>query len=162
GAVKTAFSGAGQGTLTAGNATLTFKTYATLVSMQKFVSYGGTPDVVQTWEVTAEGGFQSSNAVVRVTATAERPKVPANSVPSFSTTPATNTVTVDSGLLGGTGLGTLATAAAACTSLGLTIGTNCDLQTATGVSATACAVACTYKKLVVAGTGADITLPNIV
>jgi hypothetical protein len=276
-AVVAAYSAAGQGTMTIGNAakgsvsTLTYKTYATLISMQKFVSYGGTPDVVQTWEITSEGGMQNSKAVVRVTATAERPKVAANPyaafatsnlcdaiylrgnvttdsydsasgppsgagnsteqdggdvgtngnlhvqgsvdvngnlytarpgvgactagavtgltgtcdpsdpschssmiqglaslpkpvifpLPTFSTTPATNTVTVNATLLGATGAGTLATATAVCASLGLTIGTNCDLQTSTGVSATTCVAACTYKKLVVGGTGADITLPNV-
>src|SRR5439155_24633528 len=56
-AVKDAYSAAGQGTLAAGTSTLTYKTYATLISMQKFDSYGGTTDVVQTWEITSDGGF---------------------------------------------------------------------------------------------------------
>src|SRR5262249_47334578 len=84
-AVLTAYNTAGQGTVAAGNATLTYKTYATLISMQSFEAYGGTPDVVQTWEITADGGFQSSRATVRVTATAERPKVAANPYAAFAT-----------------------------------------------------------------------------
>lgn len=275
-AVKTAFAAAAQGTMAAGNWTLTYRTYATLVSMQKFVAYGGTQDVVQTWEITADGGFAgSSKATVRVAATAETPKVSANSyaafatanvcdaiylrgnvstdsydsglgppgncssthgvpngsnsstcsdgdvgtngnlhvqgsvdvngnlytarpgvgsctagavtgltgtcdptdpsctgsmiqglvslpkpviypVPSFSTSPGTNTVTVDAALLGNT----VANANNVCGSLGLTLGVNCDLKTSTGGSAAA-GTAGTYTKLVVGGTGADITLPNV-
>ena len=90
-AVQNAYNAAGQGTMTIGNAatgalsTLTYKTYATLISMQSFEAYGGTPDVLQTWEITAEGGMPNSRAVVRVTATAERPKVAANSYAAFAT-----------------------------------------------------------------------------
>ncbi len=84
-AVQTAFSAAAQGTIAAGTGTLTYKAYATLVSMQKIEAYGGTQDVVQTWEVTADGGVGSSKATVRVTATAERPKVSANSYAAFAT-----------------------------------------------------------------------------
>jgi len=84
--VQTAFDTASKGQLTADNQQLTYKVYATLVSMQKFESYGGTQDVVQTWELTSDGGFvNSSRASVRVTATAERPKVPANPYAAFAT-----------------------------------------------------------------------------
>jgi Tfp pilus assembly protein PilX len=265
-AVLTSYNAAGQGTVAAGNSTLTYKTYAKLMSMQKFVSFGGTPDVVQTWEVTADGGFQNSRATVRVTATAERPKVAANPyaafatanvcdaiylrgnvstdsydsskgppsgagnstlqeggdvgtngnlhvqgsvdvngnlytarpgvgactagavtgltgtcdpsdpachssmiqglvslpkpvifpIPAFSTMPGTNTVTVNGTMLGNT----LATATAACASLGLVIGVNCDARTASDASAFGGAVG-TYTKLVIGGTGADITVPNV-
>lgn len=87
-AVQAAFSAAAQGTMVADNATLTYKTYATLVSMQKFEAYGGTQNVVQTWEITADGGFSgSSKATVRVSATAETPKVSANSYAAFATAP---------------------------------------------------------------------------
>ena len=34
--------------------------YATLISMQKFESYGGGQAVVQTWEITGDGGMQGS------------------------------------------------------------------------------------------------------
>jgi len=83
-------------------------------------------------------------------------------VPSFSTVPGTGTVTVNAALLdplvGGTG--SPVTAAATCASLGLTLGTNCDLKTATGTKASAGASG-TYTELVVGGTGADVTLPNV-
>jgi len=84
--VQAAFAAAAQGQMTADNQQLTYKVYATLVSMQKFESYGGTQDVVQTWELTSDGGFvNSSRASVRVTATAERPKVAANPYAAFAT-----------------------------------------------------------------------------
>jgi hypothetical protein len=84
--VKTNFSNAAQGTLTAGNAILTYKAYATLISMQKFDSYGGGQQVVQTWEITADGGMSgSSKATVEVLAQIETPKVPANSYAAFAT-----------------------------------------------------------------------------
>jgi Tfp pilus assembly protein PilX len=87
--VATAFSTATQGTLTAtGNATLNYKAYATLMAMQKFQTYGGTEAVVQTWEVTADGGISGSRpATVEVVATVETPKVPANSYGAFATDP---------------------------------------------------------------------------
>ena len=102
-AAQAAFNAAAQGTLAAGNATLTYKSYATLVSMQKFDSYGGTPNVVQTWEITADGGLASSpKATVEVLATIETPKVSANSYAAFATSPGCDAiyfhgnVTVDS------------------------------------------------------------------
>src|SRR4051812_23601908 len=44
-AVQTAFSAAGQGTMAAGNSTLTYNSYATLMALQQFDAYGGTPNV---------------------------------------------------------------------------------------------------------------------
>jgi len=85
-AVQTAFSAAGQGTLAAGNATLTYKTFATLVSMQQFTDRFGDQKVIQTWEITADGGLNSSSkAAVRVAATVETPKVSANAMAAFAT-----------------------------------------------------------------------------
>jgi len=85
-AVRTAFNAAAQGTLAAGNATLTYKAYATLVAMQKFESYGGGQAVIQTWEITADGGLSGSpKATVEVVAQIETPKVPANSMAAFAT-----------------------------------------------------------------------------
>lgn len=85
-AVRTAFNLAAQGNLTAGNATLTYRSYATLVGMQKFESYGGGQAVVQTWEITADGGLSGSpKATVEVVAQIETPKVPANSMAAFAT-----------------------------------------------------------------------------
>jgi hypothetical protein len=85
-AVRTAFNLAAQGTLAAGNTTLTYKAYAKLISMQKFDSYGGGQEVVQTWEITSDGGIQgSAKATVEVLAQIETPKVPANSYAAFAT-----------------------------------------------------------------------------
>ena len=102
-AAQTAFSAAAQGTLAAGNTTLTYRTYATLISMQRFDAYGGTQDVVQTWEITADGGLTTSpKATVEVVATIETPKVSANSYAAFATSNQCNAiqfhgnVTVDS------------------------------------------------------------------
>jgi len=84
-AFVTAFTGAG-GTLAAGNISLSFKAYATLISMTKFDSYGGTNDVVQTWEVTADGGLTGSpKTTVEVVAIIETMKVAANPYAAFAT-----------------------------------------------------------------------------
>src|SRR5436309_2360162 len=56
-AVRTAFNNAGHGTLAAGNATISYGSYATLVMMQVFDAYGGGQDVLQTWEITGDGSF---------------------------------------------------------------------------------------------------------
>ena len=85
-AVKTAFDAAGQGTLTTGNSTVTYKTYAKLISMQQIDAYGGTQNVIQTWEITSDGGLAgSSKATVEVAATVETPKVSANAYAAFAT-----------------------------------------------------------------------------
>ena len=74
-AVQTAYNAAAQGTLTAGNATLTYKTHATLMAMQQFVAYGGTQSVVQTWSISSDGAFgNGSKATVEVVATIETPQ----------------------------------------------------------------------------------------
>src|SRR5439155_10219178 len=54
-AVKTAFSTAAQGTLAAGNASVTYTAVATLLSMQTIDSYGGGKEVIQTWQVVGDG-----------------------------------------------------------------------------------------------------------
>lgn len=85
-AVQTAFNAAAQGSLAAGNTTINYSAYATLMSMQQFESYGGTPNVVQTWEITGTGSLAGSrNAVVEVVALVETPKVSANSYAAFAT-----------------------------------------------------------------------------
>jgi hypothetical protein len=85
-AVQTAFCNAAKGTLTAGNATITYNASAKLIAMQKFESYGGTPNVVQTWEITGIGSLAGSrNATVEVVATIETPKVSANTYAAFAT-----------------------------------------------------------------------------
>jgi Tfp pilus assembly protein PilX len=85
-AVVTAFATAGQGALTAGLVTLTYKTTATLIAMQVFDAFGGTQSVVQTWRVTSEGGVSTvPKATVEVIAMIEQPKVSANSYAAFAT-----------------------------------------------------------------------------
>jgi Tfp pilus assembly protein PilX len=83
---QAAFNTAAKGSLTAGNATLTYGAYATLMSMQVFDSYGGGQSVVETWQITADGAFAGArNATVEVVAIVETPKVPASSYAAFAT-----------------------------------------------------------------------------
>jgi Tfp pilus assembly protein PilX len=85
-AVVTAFGAAAQGTLAAGNTTLTYKTSATLVAMRVVDAFGGTQNVVQTWQITSDGGLKNSpKAVVEVVSTVSQPVVPANSYGAFAT-----------------------------------------------------------------------------
>lgn len=85
-AMQTAYNAAGQGTLAAGNLTLTFGSYARLVALQQFDSYGGGQGVTETWEVVADGGLSGSpNATVEILALIETPKVPASSYGAFGT-----------------------------------------------------------------------------
>src|SRR5262249_54051259 len=88
-AVRTAFNtpatGA-KGTLAVGNASLSYGSYATLLTMQKFDAYGGTQNVVQTWQITGIGSLGGvSQSTVQVEATVEMPKVAANSMAAFAT-----------------------------------------------------------------------------
>jgi Tfp pilus assembly protein PilX len=85
-AVQNNFSAAGQGTLTAGNSTLTYHSYARLMALQAFDSYGGGQGVTATWELTADGGLVGySKATVQILALVETPKVPASSYAAFGT-----------------------------------------------------------------------------
>jgi Tfp pilus assembly protein PilX len=85
-AVQTAFNLAGQGTMAAGNSTLTYNSYATLVGLQQFDSYGGGQGVTATWELTGNGGLLGySKATVEILALVETPKVPASSYAAFGT-----------------------------------------------------------------------------
>ena len=54
-AVQTAFSLAARGTLAAGNNGLTYSSYARLIALQQFESYGGGTGVTATWEIIADG-----------------------------------------------------------------------------------------------------------
>jgi hypothetical protein len=84
--VTTAFNTAGQGSLTAANAAITYNASATLIAMQTFTSYGGGPVVVQTWQITGDGTLSGSRrATIEVSATIQTPKVPANSYAAFGT-----------------------------------------------------------------------------
>lgn len=84
-AMQTAFNAAAQGSLTAGNTTINYGSYATLIAMQVFDSYGGGAEVIQTWQVTGIGELAGSrNATVEVVATIETPKVAASSYGAFA------------------------------------------------------------------------------
>ena len=61
--VVTAFAAASQGTLTAGTQGLSFKTTATLLTMQEFDSFDGTPSTIQTWSLVSDGGLANSTRV---------------------------------------------------------------------------------------------------
>jgi hypothetical protein len=85
-AVRTNFGNGAKGTLAVGNASLSYGSYATLISMQRFDAYGGTQNVVQTWEITGVGTLGGvSQSTVHVEATIETPKVSANSYAAFAT-----------------------------------------------------------------------------
>jgi hypothetical protein len=85
-AVKTAFNTAAHGTLAAGNASVNYGAYATLIAMQVFDSYGGTQNVILTWEITGVGSLTGPRpANVQVAALVEQPKVPANNFAAFAT-----------------------------------------------------------------------------
>ena len=89
--VRTAFASAAAGVVntafgTNQDVSLTYASYATLISMQTFAAYGGTSNVVQTWEITVDGSLTNSpKATVQVVATIETPKVTANSYAAFAT-----------------------------------------------------------------------------
>jgi PilX N-terminal len=89
-AVVTAFQNAAKGSLAAGNQTIGYAAYAKLLSMQTFDPYGlppgGSPGVVQTWEITSQGTLSGSrSAKVEVVALAEQPVWPANTYGAFAT-----------------------------------------------------------------------------
>ena len=85
-AVQTAYNAAGPGTVTAGSATLTYHTYATLIAVQSFDAYGGGTGVTTTWEIVADGGLTGSpNASVAISALIETPKVAASTYGAFGT-----------------------------------------------------------------------------
>src|SRR5262249_35232114 len=91
-AVVAAYQAAATGTLPAGNQTIPYPTAARLLSMPTFGAYGlppgGTPGVVQTWEITSTGTLNGSRpATVQVVALAEQPVWPANTYAAFATSP---------------------------------------------------------------------------
>jgi Tfp pilus assembly protein PilX len=85
-AVQTAYNTAAKGTLVSGNLSLTFSTYARLIALQAFDSYGGGQSVAETWEIVADGGLTGTpKATVEILAMIETPKVPASSYGAFGT-----------------------------------------------------------------------------
>jgi hypothetical protein len=95
-AVQTAFAAAAHGTLPAGSATVKYEAYATLISMQEFQAFGGTQNVVQTWEITGVGSISGGRtATVEVLAIVETPKIPANSLAAFATSASCGAMTFE-------------------------------------------------------------------
>ncbi len=93
-AVKTAFSAAGQGPLTAGSASIRYSATATLMSMQLTES----SDVVQRWEITAVGTVGGARpATEEVTATLETQIVPTHGYSAFATAPSCGAITLQGG-----------------------------------------------------------------
>ncbi len=87
-AVQAAFLAAVAGTLPAGNTTVTYAPYATLLSMQQIEVYGGGVQTLQTWQLTSTGTITTGKtAQVEVSATLETPKFPAQMYAAFGTNP---------------------------------------------------------------------------
>jgi hypothetical protein len=87
-AVQAAFLAAVQGTLPAGNTTVAFAPYATLLSMQQIEVYGGggVLKTIQTWQITSTGTITAGKtAQVEVSAVLETPKFPAQLYGAFGT-----------------------------------------------------------------------------
>lgn len=89
-AVIDAFRNAATGSLMAGNQRVNYTATARLLSMQTFDPYGlpagGTPGVVQLWEITGRGALTGARpATVEVVALAEQPVWPANTYGAFAT-----------------------------------------------------------------------------
>jgi hypothetical protein len=85
-AVQAAFLAAVQGSLPAGNTTVAFEPYATLLSMQQIEVYGGGVQTIQTWQLTSTGTITAGKtAQVEVSATLETPKFPAQMYAAFGT-----------------------------------------------------------------------------
>jgi hypothetical protein len=84
--VVTAFQAAAEGDMPAGPGTVHYESYATLLSMQVFDAYGGTQNVILTWEITGIGSLGGTRpASVEVVAVVETPKVSANNYAAFAT-----------------------------------------------------------------------------
>jgi hypothetical protein len=84
--------------MSAGNAAVNYCSYATLMTIQVFDSYGGSPNVVLTWEITGVGSLSGPRpATVEVVAVVEQPKVPANNYAAFATDNTCGALTFDGG-----------------------------------------------------------------
>ena len=99
-AVIAAFNNTAKGSITVENTTVSYSSYAKLISMQTFDPYGGTPGgtpgVVQTWEISSDGSLTGSRkAKVEVVAMGEQPVWPANTYAAFATDPSCGALTFD-------------------------------------------------------------------
>lgn len=86
-AVSSSFQSNATGSLSTGNASLTYAPYATLLSMQQFSSYpGDSPVTVQTWEITSDGSLSAvRKSDVQVSAVLEREATPVFAYAAFAT-----------------------------------------------------------------------------
>jgi hypothetical protein len=92
--VKTAFTTAGQGTLTVGLGSVNFAAYATLRSMQQVQS----GDVLQVWDITSTGTFGGAKpATEEVRATLEIQVVPNHGYSAFATATSCGALTLKGG-----------------------------------------------------------------
>jgi len=84
--VQTSFNTAGQGSFTAGNTTVSYAAYATLLSMEQVPVYGSpTPATIQTWLITSDGNITGiRNAQVEVSAIMERQVTPVFNYAAFA------------------------------------------------------------------------------
>ncbi len=85
--VVTAFNSAAQGSLTAGHATVSYGTTATLLSQASFTPWGtSTPTTVQTWQITSDGTISGiRNADEEVSAILEKQVTPVFTYAAFAT-----------------------------------------------------------------------------
>jgi Tfp pilus assembly protein PilX len=83
----TGFASNGSGSLTAGNTTVNYASYAKLLGIQSFTSYpAASSAVVEKWEITSDGTINGvRNAKVRVSAIMERQKSPTFAYAAFAT-----------------------------------------------------------------------------
>jgi hypothetical protein len=86
-ATVAAFKAATTGSMVAGNSTINYTAYATLVAMGTIDdAYTGLTKVVQTWQVTSDATIAGiRRSTVEVSAIIDAPKVPALSFAAFST-----------------------------------------------------------------------------
>lgn len=134
-AVQSAFNstGAGKGSITAGNTTINYATYARLLSMTKLNSaVSGSRAVVQRWEITSDGTIAGIRAAkVEVSAILEQTIVPTFVYAAFATNSGCSALTFggggttdsyDSGTYGGSGTPTISLSSG-------NVGTNGNLST---------------------------------
>jgi hypothetical protein len=95
---QAAFNAAAQGTLTAGQ-TVTYNTYATLLSMRTIEQYGTPgPTVIMTWQVVGTGSIAGARpASVEVSTVLERSVTPAHSYGVFATNSGCGSLTFNGG-----------------------------------------------------------------
>jgi Tfp pilus assembly protein PilX len=129
--VQTAFntSNAGMGSITAGNTTVKYNTYAKLLYMQQVSLYGSlTPGTIQTWKITSDGTISGIRAAqVEVSAILERQVGPTFPYAAFATSPTCGALTFGGG--GTTDSYDSSNIAAGIQLYGGNVGTNGNLST---------------------------------